>query len=96
MKVHDIMSTNVITVTEETVCGCGETNVYTETFTIRNNAAGIYTVGDYKVYVKTKGNDQIRECYITETPDWHGRPSHHDHGWAGHWPWSWPIGRLHR
>jgi len=31
---------------------------------IANNAAGIYTVGSYRVYVDTKGNDQIRECYI--------------------------------
>jgi len=51
-----------ITVTGEPVCG--EINVYTETFTIHNNAAGTYTVGNYKVYVNTKGNVQIRECYI--------------------------------
>ncbi|MCL1835740.1 MAG: hypothetical protein FWG48_06210, partial [Oscillospiraceae bacterium] len=31
---------------------------------ISNNAAGTYTVGTYKVYVDTKGNDQIRSCYI--------------------------------
>jgi len=33
-------------------------------FTINNNAAGTYKVGDYDVYVDTKGNDQIRACYI--------------------------------
>ena len=55
-----------ITITEETVCGCGKTNDYSETFIIRNNAAGTYTVGNYQVYVNTKGNDQIRECYIVE------------------------------
>ena len=31
---------------------------------INNNAAGAYQVGGYTVYVDTKGNDQIRECYI--------------------------------
>ena len=31
---------------------------------INNNAAGTYAVGGYKVYVDTKGNDQIRECRI--------------------------------
>ena len=51
-----------ITVTEKLVGG--EINVYTETFTIHNNAAGTYTVGKYKVYVNTKGNGQIRQCYI--------------------------------
>ena len=33
---------------------------------ISNNAAGTYAVGKYKVYVDTKGNDQIRECYIVK------------------------------
>ena len=33
---------------------------------IANNAAGTYLVGNYKVFVDTKGNDQIRECYIVE------------------------------
>ena len=31
---------------------------------INNNAAGQYKVGAYIVYVDTKGNDQIRACYI--------------------------------
>ena len=39
-------------------------DVFAETFLINNNAAGVYTVGDYDVYVNTKGNDQIRLCYI--------------------------------
>jgi hypothetical protein len=34
------------------------------TFSISNNAADTYTVGSYKVYVDTKGNTQIRACYI--------------------------------
>jgi len=36
----------------------------TKTFSINNNAAGTYAVGSYNVYVDTKGNDQIRACYI--------------------------------
>ena len=31
---------------------------------VRNAAAGTYTVGDYKVYVDTKGNTQVRENAI--------------------------------
>ena len=41
-------------------------NVITKTLKINNNAAGAYEVGGYKVYVDTKGNDQIRACYIVE------------------------------
>jgi len=37
---------------------------YTETFLIKNNAAGEYDVGPYTVYVNTKGNTQIREIYV--------------------------------
>jgi uncharacterized repeat protein (TIGR02543 family) len=42
------------------------TVVFSETISIKNNAAGTYEVGDYEVYVNTKGNIQIRECYIVE------------------------------
>ena len=44
----------------------GMENVITETFLIPNNAAGTYEVGGYSVYVDTKGNIQIRACYIVE------------------------------
>ncbi|MCL1808303.1 MAG: C69 family dipeptidase [Clostridiales bacterium] len=37
---------------------------YDATLKISNNAAGTYGVGDYQVYVDTKGNDQVRACYI--------------------------------
>jgi hypothetical protein len=37
---------------------------FVESFTIANNAAGTYIVGNFNVYVDTKGNDQIRACYI--------------------------------
>ena len=42
----------------------GTINIIEETVSINNNAAGTYQIGDYKVYVDTKGNTQIRECYI--------------------------------
>ncbi|MBU8880906.1 endo-1,4-beta-xylanase [Bacillus sp. FJAT-29790] len=42
----------------------GSTEDFTEEILISNNAADVYQVGPYKVYVDTKGNDQIRECYI--------------------------------
>ena len=44
----------------------GSTEDFTEEFQIKNNAADVYQVGPYKVYVETKGNDQIRECYIVK------------------------------
>ena len=53
-----------ITVTEK--YSDGSTNLIKATVRINNNAAGTYTVGGYKVYVDTKGNDQIRECRIVE------------------------------
>jgi len=51
-----------ITVTE--VYGDGTTIEFTQMHVINNNAAGKYKVGDYNVYVDTKGNVQIREIYI--------------------------------
>jgi uncharacterized repeat protein (TIGR02543 family) len=44
----------------------GGTNVISETFSISNNAADTYKVDSYKVYVDTKGNKHIRDCYIVE------------------------------
>jgi len=44
----------------------GSINEITETFSINNNAAALYAVGAYVVYVDTKGNDQIRQCYIVD------------------------------
>ncbi|MDR2018418.1 MAG: hypothetical protein LBQ00_06070 [Syntrophobacterales bacterium] len=40
------------------------TKTFTTTVSIKNNAAGTYEVGEYTVYVDTKGNDQIRDCHI--------------------------------
>jgi len=55
---------NGLTVTVTETYYDGVTITFTETFSIDNNAAGTYKVGVYKVYVDTKGNTQIRECYI--------------------------------
>ena len=38
--------------------------VFDSTIRINNNAAGVYAVGDYSVFVNTKGNTQIRDCYL--------------------------------
>jgi len=35
---------------------------------INNNSSGEFTVGDYKVYVSTSGNDKIDACFITYAP----------------------------
>jgi len=43
-----------------------DVSVIPKTFSINNNAAGTYAVGSYNVYVDTKGNDQIRACYIVK------------------------------
>jgi len=59
-------SKNDLTVTVTELYSDGSMNVITETFTINNNAAGVYDVGGYKVYVDTKGNTQIRKIYIIE------------------------------
>ena len=57
---------NDLTITVTEYYSNGMTNVITTTLKINNNAAGIYEVGGYKIYVDTKGNDQIRACYIVE------------------------------
>ena len=55
---------NNLTVTVADVLMNGEIVLYVEKISINNNAAGTYQVGPYKVYVDTKGNTQIRACYI--------------------------------
>ncbi|MCL2773842.1 MAG: InlB B-repeat-containing protein [Oscillospiraceae bacterium] len=59
-------NTNNLTITVTERYSDGSTKTITETFNINNNAAGTYAVGAYTVYVDTKGNDQIRDCYIVE------------------------------
>ena len=55
---------NELTVTVTETYQNGKTHEISDTFTIKNNAEGTYTVGDYKVFVNTKGNTQIREIPI--------------------------------
>ncbi|MDP9843521.1 M20/M25/M40 family metallo-hydrolase [Streptosporangium lutulentum] len=55
---------NELTITVKQTHIDGSKSPVTATFTINNNAAGTYTVGDYKVYVETKGNTQVRSIYI--------------------------------
>jgi len=57
---------NDLTITVTEFYSNGVANVITETLKINNNATGTYEVGKYRVYVDTKGNDQIRACYIAE------------------------------
>ena len=57
---------NNLTITVTETNSDGTTDNITKTFSIDNNAAGTYVVGLYKVYVDTKGNTQIRACYIVE------------------------------
>jgi len=57
---------NDLTVTITETYSDGSKEVFTKTFSINNNAAGSYDVGGYMVYVDTKGNTQIRECYIVK------------------------------
>jgi len=44
----------------------GRIEIITKTLKINNNAEATYNVDDYKVYVDTKGNTQIRACYIVD------------------------------
>ena len=55
---------NNLTVTIVEKYADGKTEKIKKTFSINNNAADTYVVGPYKVYVDTKGNDQIRACKI--------------------------------
>lgn len=57
---------NTLTVTVLETYESGKTENLVGVFTIDNNAIGIYNVGRYNVYVDTKGNVQIRACYIVE------------------------------
>lgn len=57
---------NELTVTVTETYQNRTTHEISDTFTIKNNAEGTYNVGGYKVFVNTKGNDQIRECYIVK------------------------------
>ncbi|MGB4135051.1 MAG: M20/M25/M40 family metallo-hydrolase [Microbacterium sp.] len=55
---------NELTITVKQTHLDGTESTVTETFTIGNNAADTYTVGQHKVYVDTKGNDKVRSIRI--------------------------------
>jgi len=57
---------NELTITVTELWSDGSNKRFTEKISIDNNAAGTYTVGGYKVFVDTKGNDQIRACNIVK------------------------------
>ena len=57
-------NSNELTITVNETRIDGSTTTVTKTFTIKNNAAGTYKVGEHKVYVDTKGNTQVREISI--------------------------------
>jgi endoglucanase len=59
-------NTNDLTVTVTESYSDGSKAVLGETFTIANNSEGTFKVGDYKVFVNTKGNTQIREIYFVK------------------------------
>ena len=62
IKLNGNKNTLIITVVEQ--YAGGEKAKFVKEFSIDNNAAATYVVGPYKVYVDTKGNTQIRACYI--------------------------------
>ncbi|WP_158610027.1 M20/M25/M40 family metallo-hydrolase [Micromonospora musae] len=57
-------SKNELTITVQQTHVNGSKSAVTATFTIHNNASGVYRVGDYQVYVETKGNTQVRKICI--------------------------------
>ncbi|MCL2675719.1 MAG: hypothetical protein FWE84_03925 [Firmicutes bacterium] len=64
--VKDKGNTNTLTITVvETWEILGRVEI-SKVFTIANNAIGTYQVENYRVYVDTKGNVQVRECYFVE------------------------------
>jgi subtilisin family serine protease len=57
-------NTNQLHITiEETFCN-GYERVLAQTFVIRNNDSGVFTLEYYQVFVNTQGNNQIRELRI--------------------------------
>lgn len=57
-------SRNNLTITVREKYSDGSVIDIKKTFLIENNSKGTYEVGEYKVYVDTQGNTQIREIYI--------------------------------
>ena len=59
---------NRLTITITEFYPGGTENVITQSSMIKNNAADTYIVGGYSIYVDTKGNIQIRQCEVVNTP----------------------------
>ena len=57
-------NTNELTITLTKMYDDESEIEYSETFTIKNNAEGVYQVGPHKVFADIKGNDQVRRLYI--------------------------------
>jgi hypothetical protein len=57
---------NNLTINVTEIYEDGTKEFFTKTFSIDNNAAATYVVGPHKIYVDTKGNIQIRACYVVE------------------------------
>ena len=57
-------NSNLLTVTVVETFDDGTTATLVETFVIRNNSDGTFTVGDHEVFVSTRGNTQIREIRV--------------------------------
>ncbi|MCL1849505.1 MAG: right-handed parallel beta-helix repeat-containing protein, partial [Clostridiales bacterium] len=57
---------NELHITVRTSLAGGYARETTATYLIKNNSMGTYKVGNYRVFVDTKGNDQIRSCYIVD------------------------------
>ena len=55
---------NILTIVITEYYSDGTIDILEGVISIRNNAADIYNVDGYQVYVDTKGNTQIRDCYI--------------------------------
>ena len=58
--------TNDLTITLTLDFSNGASQQEVQTFTIANNADGTYQVGDFQVFVSTRGNTQIRQIFIEE------------------------------
>ncbi|WP_170922694.1 glycoside hydrolase family 43 protein [Nesterenkonia sp. PF2B19] len=58
-------STNTLTITVTETWSRGTVREIEDTFEIRNNAAGTYDVGPYRVVVDTHGGTSVREVEIT-------------------------------
>jgi len=60
-------STNELTVTVCEIDSGGEViGAYSATFTVMNNASGVYNVDKYLIYVAVSGNVKVDQCYVVE------------------------------